>query len=240
MSQKFTVQDLVIAIAAKDFNPTMVNADFLKYSGVVPIDWELSRSPIYTDRAAQIVFTNGVNILAEGNRIILAEPIINNKSESLLTPSIAQKYAQALPNMEFDVVGISLRGYISFNNSQSARDYITTNLLSNASWQASGMRASLNLVYECQHTPLYLSIAEAALQEDDETTTPIVMFTGRFNYQLNGETSDEKRSHLYQVIENTEAALIEYSQLINNKFVQQELIEEHTVTEVPNLFAMAV
>jgi hypothetical protein len=240
MSNKFTTQDFVIAISAEDFNPTMLNADFLKYSGIVPIDWELSRAPIYNSRAAQIVFTNGVNILAEGNRIIFAEPIINKSSESLLTPSIVKKYAQTLLNMTFDVVGISLRGYISFDDSESARSYISANLLSNASWQVEGMRASLNLVYECERTPLYLTIAEAALQEDDDTTKPIVMFTGRYNYQLTGETSNEKRNHLYQVIENTESDLIEYSQLINNKFVQQELIEEHTAIEVPNLFAMAV
>ncbi|MBX9255594.1 hypothetical protein H1Q63_16925, partial [Desmonostoc muscorum CCALA 125] len=56
MSQSLNIQEIAIAIAAKQHNPTILTPDFLKYSGIVPSDWELSKPPIITDSAAQVVF----------------------------------------------------------------------------------------------------------------------------------------------------------------------------------------
>ncbi|OKH51832.1 hypothetical protein NIES2101_17105 [Calothrix sp. HK-06] len=240
MSNKFTTQDFVIAISARDLNPTMLNVDFLRYGGVLPIDWELARAPIYTNRASQIVFTNGVNILTEGNRIIFAEPIINKSFASILTPNIAQKYAESLPNMKFEVVDINIRGYLAFEDSSSAREYVSGKLLSNASWQTENMRASLNLAYEYEENLLGLNITEATLQGDEnEIVTPIVMFTGRYNYQLKGENNQEIIAHLGQIVANSQTNLNRYFELIDTKFLSsEELIAEDT--QVHNLFAMSV
>lgn len=236
MSQKFVVQDLVISITAKNLNPTVVNPDLLKYTGVVPTEWELAREPIYTKRAVQVAFNNGVNIIAEPSGVMFAEPLVNKSVESILVSSIAQKYAQTLPNMEFNAVGINLRGYISFDGSQElAGRYISEKLLAPGAWQEEGMRASLNLVYNYERAPLYLNITEAVLQENDETTTPIVMFSGRFNYKLIGEDAKEKLSRLRQALENLQDDLKLYSELINNKFLEQAVSDR---IAVPKIFAM--
>lgn len=235
MRQKFVVQDLVISITAKNLNPTVLNPDLLKYTGVVPTEWELAREPISTKRAVQVAFTNGVNIIAEPNCVMFAGPLVNKSVESILVSSIAQKYAQTMPNLEFNAVGINLRGYIPFDASQElAGSYISEKLLAPGLWKEEGMRASLNLFYNYERAPLYLTITEAALQENDETTTPIVMFSGRFNYKLSGDAK-EKLSALRQALENLQADLKLYSDLINNKFLGQAAGDR---IEVPNLFAM--
>jgi hypothetical protein len=63
------IQELAIAIIAKNINPTVLNTDFLKYTGVIPSDWELERSPVYANGVAQIIFSNGLAIVAQPNRI---------------------------------------------------------------------------------------------------------------------------------------------------------------------------
>ena len=67
------LQELGIVVAMQQPNPNLVTAEFLKLSGIIPADWQLAREPINTDSAAQLLFTNGVSIVAEPNRIMFGE-----------------------------------------------------------------------------------------------------------------------------------------------------------------------
>ncbi|KYC37635.1 hypothetical protein WA1_39930 [Scytonema hofmannii PCC 7110] len=252
MSQQLVGKNLGLVFAVKNHSLSILNPDFLKYSGIVPQDWNLARQPIYTNSAVQVVFTNGISIIAEPNRVIFMEPIDDKTMSELNIAEIARKYVQTLPNIEYEAVGINPRGYVSFAGSpDAARKYMAENLLSPGAWQSAGdspMRASLNLVYKFQRAPFYLSITEAALRNEDETSTPIVMFSGSFSYELSGENGAEKISHLHNCLENWQTDLNTYSDLINQKFLQKipssllAASDESTVSvpaTVPDLFTMS-
>lgn len=249
MSQKFRIQDVVLVLAPREQSLSVANAEFLQYSGIIPKDFKLARQPVYTQQNAQLTFTdsndNVISIVAETNRIIFMEAVGDREISSLQIASIASKYAKALPNMEFEAVGINPRGYTEDETGK----YMESLLAPGAAWQSEGvepMRASLNLVYKYERASMYLNISEAALRKEDETSTPIVMFNGSFSYELQGETKEEKQENLHKAIENWQADVATYSELVNNKFLAQ-LPEEETV-EVPselqeeskNVFAMSV
>lgn len=251
MNQGLILQDLVIVIAAKNHKPSLLNLDFLKCSGIVPSDWELARQPISANNMAQVMFTNGIAITAEPQRIILGQPIRKEYGESILIPEIARKYAQALPLMEFEAIGINPRGYVPFpaGEQDTARQYITETLLSPGAWQSTGeapMRASLNLVYKFQRAPFYLTVTEAALQaeSEEEKATPIIIFSGSFSYQVNSENNSEKLALFHSVINNWQSDLEEYRNIINNKFLaqvgQQKEPTNGYSSEANSLFAMSV
>lgn len=42
MTQSVEIQELAIVVAAQNHSPTMLNLEFLKCSGVVPTDWQVS------------------------------------------------------------------------------------------------------------------------------------------------------------------------------------------------------
>ena len=238
MSQALITQEFGIIIAAKNHKPTILNPDFLKYSGIVPTEWELARQPIYSQNISQVAFTNGVAIVAEPTRIMFIEAIENKAVKEISVPNIAKKYISALPNVEYEAVGINPRGYVAFEKEQdAARLFLTETLLSRGAWQEVGtapVRATLNLAYTMSRGPLYLSINEAALRNPDETTTPIVLFSGSFSYEVNSESSSERQNSLYQNIESWQLDLESYQEIINTKFLGKN-IEEKTV--FPNLFA---
>ena len=60
MTQALEIQELAIVITAKNYDPSLLNPNFLKYSGIIPTDWELARQPVVSNRASQIVFNNGI------------------------------------------------------------------------------------------------------------------------------------------------------------------------------------
>lgn len=62
------LQELGTVVAMQQPNPNLVTAEFLKLSGIVPLDWQLATEPIHRDNLSQLLFTNGVRIDAEPNR----------------------------------------------------------------------------------------------------------------------------------------------------------------------------
>lgn len=222
MSQKLTVQEFGIVIAVKNHKPTILNPDFLKYSGIVPSEWELARQPVFTSNVVQIAYTSGVNIIAEPSRIMFLETVEGKELTEVQIPEIVRKYVQALPNLEYEAVGINPRSHIAFEQQQQASRYFSETLLSPGAWQEIGqakVKASLNLAYTLERSPFYLSINEAAIRQEDETMTPIVMFNGSFSYELTGDNSAERLINLSQAINNWTADLEIYQEIISSKFM---------------------
>ncbi len=240
MSQTLITQEFGIIIAAKNHKPTILNPDFLKYTGIVPTEWELARQPIYTQSVSQVAFTNGIVIIAEPTRVMFIEAIENKPVEEIAVAAIAKKYVEALPNVEYEAVGINPRGYVAFEKDiDAARLFITETLLSAGTWQEAGtapVRATLNLAYTLERGQFYLSVNEAALRNADETSTPIVLFSGSFSYEVKSETPVERKNSIHQGIDNWQADLLAYQEIISNKFLGKTS-EDKTV--VPNVFVMS-
>lgn len=239
MNKSLVVQELVIVIAAKNLSPTILNPDFLRYSGIVPENWEFQRQPIYSDRVAQVIFTNGISIVAEPQRVVFIEAIDNKATTEVAIPGIARKYVQTLPNVEYQAMGLNPRGYVTFDKGQdAARKYLAETLLSPGPWNEVGIRptrATINYAYTLERGQFNLSVNEAALRQQDETTTPIVLFSGNFDYDIAGNTGSEKLESLYQSLENWQGDLETYINIVNNKFL---LSSVQTKAVVPNLFVM--
>jgi hypothetical protein len=78
-----TVQELALVIAVKNHDPLMVGEAFLKQTGIIPSEWELAQKPYLSQQATQLVFTNGLSIIAELERVIFSQPL--DLSENLRT-----------------------------------------------------------------------------------------------------------------------------------------------------------
>jgi hypothetical protein len=240
MSQSLITQEFGIIIAAKNHNPTLLNPDFLKYSGIVPTEWELARQPVFTQSVSQVAFTNGVMIVAEPTRVIFIEAIEGKAAAEIVVADIAKKYVQTLPNVEYEAVGLNPRSYMTFDQQQdAARQYLAETLLSPGPWQEVGtapVRATLNLIYTLERCPFYLTVSEAALRNPDETSTPIVLFNGSFSYEIKSETAQERLIELRQIINNWQADMSSYQEIINTKFLAKS---PFSTTIIPDVFAMS-
>ncbi|MBG1261723.1 hypothetical protein [Nostoc commune] len=130
MSQSLNIQEIAIAIAAKQYNPTILTPDFLKYSGIVPIEWELAQQPVLTNSNAQVVFQNGISIIAQVNRIIFTEVIATKESTDVEIPALVRKYVETLAQVDYQGVSINFRGHVFFEQpNNTARNYIFGTLL---------------------------------------------------------------------------------------------------------------
>ncbi|AFY49058.1 hypothetical protein Nos7524_3260 [Nostoc sp. PCC 7524] len=244
MSQSFAAQELLIAIAVKQQNPTILTADFLKYTGIIPGDWELARPPVLTNTAAQVVFQNGVSLIAETNRIIFAEAIANKDPQDVQVPAIAHKYIETVKQVSYQGIGINLRGFVLCEpKNQAARNYIFSNLLQSGAWQDFGsapMQASMRFVYTLDDTQLYLDVNEAELQYPDQTSKPAVLFSANFSRAIAQEETAERLAAIGTVIDKWQSDLATLTQLVDTKFFSGENYPINATSNEPIQFPAMV
>ena len=224
MTQNLDVQELSLVIAVERQDPSLLTPDFLRYSGIIPQEWELSRQPVRSQQAAQVIYQNGVSILAYPDRTIFVEPISDKAEATVEIPHIAERYSEILRNLNFQAVGTNFRGHVLFPGSEdSAHQYLCNTLLSSGAWQTIGtapMRAGLNLIYTFERNVMNLSIQEAMIQLPEQERVPIVLFTANFETPLQPQTDTERLTGLQQALQGWQADLATYRQTVE-KLVEQ-------------------
>ncbi len=223
------IQEIAITIAAKNLNPTLLTEEFLKFSGIIPGDWELTKQPILSPAGSQVSFQNGVSIVAQPRTISFVEGIGNKTIQELQIPAIAQQYVEKLPKAEFQNLTINPKSIIPLLESlDSARKYITQTLLSPGAWQNLGnapLQAGINLLYQLDNRQLSISINEANLQLPDGKTLSAILFAGSFNYGIEGVTSQERLDRLQKAINNWQIDLETFQEIVSQRFLSQQVQE---------------
>ncbi len=204
-------------------NPAIVNEEFCRYSGVIPMDWEMARDPIYTPQLVQLSYQNGITITAHPNRILFTEMMSNKDIADCQAVQIARKFVQSLPNLKIEAMGFNPLGHAQVGTqAESAQNYLTQSLLAPGPWQNVGespMRSRLSITYALAQSQLNLTISEANLRNEDESLTPVVVFSGNFSVAVEGDTLQERRDLILTNLDRWQADLEFFQTLINEKFL---------------------
>lgn len=219
MNQTLDVQELSLVIAVERQDPSLLTPDFLRYSGIIHQDWELSGQPVRAQQAARVSFQNGISILAYPDRTIFVETFGDKAPESLEIPHLAQRYSEVLRNLKYQAVGVNFRGHVLFPGTEdSAHQYLCNTLLSPGSWQNIGtapMRAGLNLIYTFERNTMNLSVQEAMMQLPEQERVPVVIFTANFETPLQSRPETDPLSELHQALSNWQTDLGNYRQVVD-------------------------
>jgi hypothetical protein len=219
------IQEIAITLAAKNLNPAMLSEDFLKFSGIVPNEWELSKQPILTPNFAQVNFQNGVSIASQPRTIAFVETINLQAPDQLNIPKVARQYVEKLPHAEYQTLSISPKSIIPFTGGEdSARRYITGTLLAPGAWQEFGnapMQAGLNLLYQLEKCQFSLNINEAKIQIGDRAAIPALLFAGSFNYNVAIDSEPERLQLLIQGLNEWQTDLATFRDIVNKRFLGQ-------------------
>ena len=233
-----TIDEISIIIAAQDLTPTMMSEDFLKFSGIVPKDWELSQQPILNPTAAQLNYTNGISVTAQPRTINFSEALNNKKLEDVVIPEIVTKYLEKLPHAEYLGMSLSPKMLVPFpQNPQIVRQFITGRLLGSGSWKDIGkapVQAGINLMYLLEHCQLTVNVAEARLQQANKAPVAAILFSGNFNYNLAPDISAEaKIAGLKQGLSFWKSDFLNFRDIVFNKFLSvsepKEDLQEESV-----------
>jgi menaquinone-dependent protoporphyrinogen IX oxidase len=225
-TSKLINQEIAIVVAVKTQNPAILNEDFLKYSGIVPPEWKLAQAPSYTDRVAQVLFTNGFSLAVQPDRVMFLEALGETKQlDEIAVAEVASRYVDTLKLADYQAVGINCRGYVSYvEQPDEANKLVTQNFLAPGSWQiykGASAQASVNLVYDFPTKKLNLSINEAELQFPDQEPTPVALFAGNFNYNIATAEVSDRLTQVKKIIAEWQEDANLFTDLVGNHIIKK-------------------
>lgn len=220
-----SIQEIAITIAAKDLDPTLLSEQFLKLSGIVPSEWEAARQPIFSPGVSQIVFKNGLSIVAQPRTVSFMETMGDKPAEAMLVAKTAIQFIDKLPNAEYQGLSISPKYLVPFpQNADGARQYITRTLLMPGPWQEFGnapVQAGVNFLYQFEGCQLSLSINQATLQIPDQSSISALLFAGNFNYPIENPDSQARLTMLNQYLMGWQSDLQTFRDIVHERFLSQ-------------------
>ena len=220
------IQELSITIGAKDLDPSLLSEQFLKFSGIVPNEWELARPPVLNSSGSQVMFKNGVGIVAQPRTIMFMETIGAKDLQEVLVADIARQYVSKLPNAEYQGLTISPKYLVPFSsNIDGARQYITKTLLAPGPWHDVGnapIQAGINFLYQLDRCQLNLNINQAMLQLPDQQAIAAVLFAGNFNYPIESAVPQECLSLILQSLNEWQSDFGIFKDIVNERFLAQQ------------------
>jgi hypothetical protein len=219
-----TLEEMGIVIVAQDLTPTMMSQDFLKFSGIIPKDWELSQQPVLNPAAAQLHYTNGVSIVAQPRTITFSEALNNKPLEDIAIAETVVKYLEKLPHADYLGMSFNPKILVPFpQNPDAVSQYIVGRLLSEGAWKNIGktpVQAGINLMYLLDHCQLTINVAEARLQQSQHSPIAALLFSGSFNYNISSDlTAEAKVNQLKQGLSFWQADLSNFRDIVMNKFL---------------------
>lgn len=218
MQRKIKLTELAIVIVAENHNPTILNPDFLKYNGIVPEEWVVSKPPLCAHPVSQVEYHNAMKITAELNKLIFFTPrFANNESETKIS-DIAKKYVDTLRHVNYKAVGINPSGHFSFKNREAVKNYFLTNMLSKGAWADfwGGIRSvSMKLSYE-SHAVLYnIGIDQASLKSDRSREDNVLRISGNFHHSIATDHIAESYEKVIEIIDNMDSDLTRFTDFCN-------------------------
>ncbi|MEL7009513.1 MAG: hypothetical protein AAFY50_15740 [Cyanobacteria bacterium J06648_1] len=235
------IEEISLIVAAQDLTPTMMSQDFLKFSGIIPQEWELAQQPVLSPNFAQLNFTNGVGINAQPRSITVNESLNNKKLAEVTIGQIVSKYLEKLPHAEYMGLSFSPKILLPFPDAPEAvRQYITGSLLGSGAWKRIGkapVQAGINLMYYLERCQMTISISEAKLQKPQESPLVAILFSGNFNYTVNlGQEESSRMTQMADFLDNWKTDLEEFRDLINQKFLDSTEVDETQAVAGTSLF----
>ena len=215
------MQEITITVAAKNMTPTMLSEDFLKFSGIIPSDWELAKQPIMNPNYAQLTFQNGLTMVAQPGSLSFTEPIRSNQVQA---PQVARQYVLKLPHADYQALNLTPKILVPLpGDPEAARNYIAEKLLAPGPWQEVDrvpVRAGISLMYPLGRCQLTLNINEARIQPPNQEAIPALLFAGNFGYQV-AEEDPERLTQLEQQLEQWQTDWQMFKDIVNQRFLQR-------------------
>jgi len=192
LTEPMNIQELAITLSAKKINPTILTLANLNSLGIIPEDWELVNQPVINQLQARLNFKNGVNIIAQPQKVTIAESLNQEQNQSILTPSLAKEFVAKFAKASYQTISIAPKIIVTFGNEQtmSPRQFLTEKLIASGPWLEIGSQtpqASVDFVYQLEACQLNLNVNEVQLTSKNQPNQAVagLLFSGSFNYATN-------------------------------------------------------
>jgi hypothetical protein len=180
---KLDILNTSVVVLAKHHNPTILHPSFLASESIVPSDWETVET-VCTPVFAIVRYKNGIVFNVEENKFQVTDNKIKDDLRKSQVSDLACKYAEKLPHVHYNAVGVNFNGFIECAESDSTviRQFLKRNSanFNGGSPQALGLR----LVYNLPDARLRLSLDGGKVNAGTEKERSGILVNANYHMDL--------------------------------------------------------
>ena len=210
-----TLSNFSIVVLAQAHNPSILNPDFLKNNDIVSTDFK-TKNVICTPPVAQVVYEEGISIVADFERLQFIDTILERIPESSPIPGIAVRYIKTLPHVRYTACGINFAGYFLFPEKNSARSFISEKFIKPGPWlsQSEATDIGVTFTYSIENTKKTVSLKSGEIIQPDGERPPGILVNA--NYHL--DIPEGNLEPINSFIANWQSSFSHFKQFVEKLF----------------------
>jgi len=187
-----------IVVLAQAHNPTILNPDFLKNNDIVSPDFK-TKNVICTPPVAQVVYEEGISIVAEFERLQFIDTITERIPESSPIPDIAARYIKILPHVRYTACGINFAGHFPFKDKETARSFISEKFIKPGPWlpQKENTDIGVTFTYSIGNTKKTVSLKPGEIQGPDGAMFPGILVNANYHLDITEGDLESMKSFIF-------------------------------------------
>jgi hypothetical protein len=157
------------------------------------------------------------------------EHILDKEVDKITIGSIVEKYIEVLPHVNYKVVSIIPKGDYSFKRSDLNEKYIVDVIIADGPWKKIGddiPRINVKFQYKIEDCVLNLEVFLARIEENSNSTKPVLAFFANFSHRVRGDSINEKRLSLKQAIRQYKKDIQLFEEIISKSFLYPNVEEQ--------------
>ena len=193
-----TLSNFSIVVLAQAHNPSILNPDFLKNNDIVSTDFK-TKNVICTPPVAQVVYEEGISIVAEFERLQFIDTILERIPESTPIPGIAARYIETLPHVRYTACGINFAGHFLFKDKDSARSFISEKFIKPGPWllQNEATDIGVTFTYSIGNTKRAVSLKPGEIQGPDGVMFPGILVNANYHLDITEGDLESMKSFIF-------------------------------------------
>lgn len=215
----FELIEYSIVVTANDYNPTILNPDFLRINKIVREEdwgWSLAGPAITTPPFATVQYDSGISIVVETNTLLVVDKKVAGGVIDSKVSEIVSGYIKHLPHVRYGAVGINFKSLVRLD---SAVDYVKRNFLNVVPWERGGYvldEADLKLKFKLKDSRLTLTIDNAiATDGSSGQQSKLLLASSNFHHPCVGYPASDQ---VLQFLTNVDSCKIDFDAILKGAF----------------------
>lgn len=183
---------VVLVADNNNIEPSMVNPDFLRHSGIVDPGLQIEQPPVSTPVFSQVVFEGGLSVVVQPDRFDFTQRG-EALTEDVAIPGIARRLLEKVPHPAYKAIGINPTGVRPLGDGSAGG--VASALVEGGEWMAFGdvsPEIFLKALYPCEGRQITLEIRDVEKRESDGSESPRLLFAANIHRDIS-ETIQERR-----------------------------------------------
>jgi len=187
-----------VVVLAQAHNPTILNPDFLKHNNIVSEKFTV-KNFICTPPIAQVSYAEGISIVAEFEKIQFIDETAERLPNQSPIPTIAIKYIETLPHVNYTAAGINFIGHFKFKDVESVRTFLIKKFVKDGPWLLSKdeiVNVGLNFVYSDGNTKRNININPGEYKKAGNEPIPVIALRYNHHFETKGKDLDSIKAFI--------------------------------------------